>query len=187
MMIHDITAKTGKYKTRKRIGRGDGSGQGGTAGRGHKGAASRSGWRKSVKYEGGQMPLIMRMPKRGFSNVQWRDEYHVINVRDLEEKLDNGATVDAAMLVEAGIIRDINLPVKVLGDGDLTKQFKISAAKFSKSAIEKIEKAGGSATVIEKVKWSRSTSPDGWKKQRRAAAESKAAAKNPEAKKTKKK
>lgn len=173
MMIHDITSQVGKYKATKRLGRGDGSGQGGTAGRGHKGARSRSGWKKSVKYEGGQMPLMMRMPKRGFSNFKWQNEFHIVNLAELEAKLDNNATVDAAALVEAGIIRDISMPVKVLGNGDLTKSFKVTAAKFSKTAAEKIEKAGGTVTVIEQSKWTRSASPDGWKKQRRESAEAK--------------
>lgn len=187
MMIHDITSKTGKYKARKRVGRGEGSGQGGTAGRGHKGAGSRAGYTKGIKHEGGQMPLIMRIPKRGFSNVNYRTEFHIVNLRDLEERLDSGATVDAASLAEAGLIRDISRPVKVLGDGDLTKKFTITAAKFSKTALEKIEKAGGSVTVIEKIAWSRASSPDGWKRQRRNAAEAKYGAVKAAAKNAKKK
>jgi ribosomal protein L15 len=129
---------------------------------------------------------MMRMPKRGFSNYKWQNEYHVVNLGELEQKLDNNATVDAALLVEAGIIRDISLPVKVLGDGELTKKLKITAAKFSRSAIEKIEKAGGVATVVEKAEWSRATAPAGWKKQRRDAAEAKHGASKSAARTTKK-
>jgi len=158
MMIHDITAKVGKHKSRKRIGRGEASGQGGTAGRGHKGAKSRSGYKRRPAFEGGQMPLTRRMPKIGFSNAKFRNQYHVVNIRLLEDRLDDGATVDAAMLVDKGIIRDTELPVKVLGDGELTKKLTVTAAKFTRSAREKIEKAGGSVNVVERKKWVRDRS-----------------------------
>ena len=154
MMIHEITEKVGKHRLRKRIGRGRGSGQGKTSGRGHKGAASRSGWTRRPGFEGGQMPLVRRMPKRGFTNVQFRTLYAIVNVQTLEERFEKGAKIDAASLFEAGIIRD-KLPLKVLGHGELTKKFDITAAKFSASAKEKIEAAGGSVTEIIKRKWRR--------------------------------
>lgn len=153
-MIHEITEKVGKHRSRKRIGRGHGSGHGKTSGRGHKGAASRSGWTRRPGFEGGQMPLVRRMPKRGFTNVQFRTLYAIVNVQTLQERCEKGAKVDAASLFEAGIIRD-NLPLKVLGHGELTKKLDITAAKFSASAKEKIQAAGGSITEIVKRKWRR--------------------------------
>ena len=154
MMIHEITEKVGKHRLRKRIGRGHGSGHGKTSGRGHKGAASRSGWTRRPGFEGGQMPLVRRMPKRGFTNVQFRTLYAIVNVQTLEERCKKGEKVDAASLFEAGIIRD-KLPLKVLGHGELTKKLDITAAKFSASAKEKIQAAGGSITEVVKKKWRR--------------------------------
>lgn len=155
MMIHDITSKVGKYKNRKRLGRGDGSGQGGTAGRGHKGAKSRAGFSYRPHYEGGQMPLFRRIPKRGFSNVQFATHYHIVNLKTLEACFEDGAEVTIDSLIEKRIVRDNSLPLKVLGEGDLTRKLNITAGRFSKSAKEKIEKAGGTATQIAKVKWTR--------------------------------
>ncbi|MHC4217178.1 MAG: 50S ribosomal protein L15 [Planctomycetota bacterium] len=156
MMIHEITKSVGKHRARKRVGRGESSGTGKTSGRGHKGAASRSGWKRRPGYEGGQMPLIRRIPKRGFSNVQFRTLYHVVNVRHLEARCDAGAAVTAQTLAEAGIIRDAKLPLKVLGDGDLSKKLDVTAARFSAAAKQKIEAAGGTVTVIVRKKWTRS-------------------------------
>ncbi len=146
MMIHEITEKVGRYKSRKRIGRGEGSGHGGTAGRGHKGAGSRAGFSRRASYEGGQLPWFQRFPKRGFSNSAFRKNYHVVNLKVLEERFEGGDTIDSASLASHGIIRDTNLPLKVLGEGELTKKFTITAAKFSASARKKIEGAGGTAT-----------------------------------------
>jgi large subunit ribosomal protein L15 len=159
MMIHEITKSVGKHRARKRIGRGEASGHGKTSGRGHKGAASRSGWTRRPGYEGGQMPLIRRMPKRGFSNVQFRTLYHVVNVRHLQARCDDGAAVTPQTLAEAGVIRDTKLPVKILGDGDLSKKLDVTAARFSAAAKQKIEAAGGTVTVVAKVKWTRSFPP----------------------------
>lgn len=147
MMIHDVTEKAGKYKKRKRVGRGPGSGRGKTCGRGHKGAGSRSGFSHRGSFEGGQMPLFRRVPKRGFSNVQFRTEYAIINVKALDARFNDGDEVTADTLVQAGLIRSTKLPVKVLGEGDTSKKLKVTAAKFSAAAREKIEKAGGSVTV----------------------------------------
>ena len=155
MMIHEITEKAGKYKARKRIGRGHGSGSGKTSGRGHKGAASRSGYSRRPAFEGGQMQYFRRIPKRGFSNADFRTVYHIVNLAALEERFKKGADVDATALVEAGLIRNFNNPVKILGNGDLTIALQVTADKFSASAVKKIESAGGSVTVIEKKKWKR--------------------------------
>ncbi|MBC22405.1 MAG: 50S ribosomal protein L15 [Phycisphaerae bacterium] len=146
MMIHEVTEKVGKAKRRKRIGRGEGSGYGGTSGRGHKGARSRAGWKSRASHEGGQMPYVQRFPKRGFTNARFRKLFHVVNIKVIEERFENGAQVDAASLAEAGIIRDAKRPVKVLGEGELTKKFNVTAAKFSASARNKIEAAGGTVT-----------------------------------------
>ncbi|MCH2161423.1 MAG: 50S ribosomal protein L15 [Phycisphaerales bacterium] len=146
MMIHDITEKVGRHKQRKRIGRGEGSGYGGTSGRGHKGAKSRAGYKRRAGYEGGQRPFFQRFPKRGFSNIRFRKLYHVVNLKVLEERCDADATIDVASLAAMGIVRDTNLPLKILGEGDLTKKFEIKAAKFSGTARQKIEGAGGTAT-----------------------------------------
>jgi large subunit ribosomal protein L15 len=156
MMIHEITDKVGRYPARKRVGRGEASGSGKTSGRGHKGAGSRSGNSYRPYFEGGQMPFARRMPKRGFSNVQFATQYHVVNLKSLEARLSDGAEVTPESLAEAGLIRDTSLPVKVLGQGDLSKKLMVTAAKFSASARAKIEAAGGS--VVEaggRIKWSR--------------------------------
>jgi large subunit ribosomal protein L15 len=155
MMIHEITEKTGKYKSRKRIGRGHGSGSGKTSGRGHKGAGSRSGYSRRPAFEGGQMQYFRRIPKRGFTNADFRTVYHIVNLAAIAERFKKGATVDATTLVEAGIIRNFKNPVKILGDGELSIAVNVTADKFSASAVQKIEAAGGSVTVIEKKKWKR--------------------------------
>ncbi len=152
MMIHEITAKVGRHKKAKRLGRGIGSGQGKTCGRGHKGAGSRSGWSGSIRAsrEGGQMPFFRRIGKRGFSNARFKKHFAIVNVKALEVRFDHGAQVNPASLVEAGLIPNTALPVKVLGQGDLTKKLSVTAAAFSRTAAEKITHAGGSAQVAEK-------------------------------------
>ncbi len=147
MDLANILKAGGRRRPRKRLGRGIGSGQGKTAGRGHKGAGSRAGFRRRALSEGGQMPVFRRVPKRGFSNVQFRTEYSVVNVSDLEARFEAGARVSAMALVEAGLIRNTRLPVKVLGDGDLTKRLVVEAVKFSQSAAAKIVAAGGEAVT----------------------------------------
>ena len=146
MRIHELKKPEGSTKAPKRIGRGQGTGQGTTAGRGMNGQNSRSGGGVRLGFEGGQMPLYRRLPKRGFNN-KWAKEYAEINVKDLN-KFDDGATVDAAALMEKGIVKKVLDGVKVLGNGELEKKLTVKAAKFSKSAAEKIEKAGGKAEVI---------------------------------------
>jgi large subunit ribosomal protein L15 len=155
MMIHEITEKIGRYKARKRVGRGQGSGHGKTAGRGHKGAGSRAGYTRRPYFEGGQMPFVRRIPKRGFSNARFRRLFHIVNVKALEARFDDGAELDAAVLAEAGIIRDTKLPLKVLGEGEVSKKFNVTAVKFSASAKAKIEAVGGTVREIAPTKWER--------------------------------
>ena len=149
MKLNQIADNAGARKRRMRVGRGIGSGKGKTAGRGTKGAGSRSGWNGSIRAsrEGGQTPFFRRIAKRGFSNVNFRTEYAVVNLRTLETLFKNGDTVTPEALVKTGLIANTSAPLKVLGEGDLTKKLSVTAAAFSKSAKEKIEKAGGSVTV----------------------------------------
>ncbi len=146
MMIHEITEKVGRHKRRKRIGRGPGSGTGKTAGRGHKGYGSRSG--NSNPHNGGGTPLFKMLPKRGFSNAMFKKHYAVVNLSAIDARFEDGSEVNPEMLVKHGLIRDTKLPVKVLGSGETSKKLTVSAAKFSKSAEEKIKGAGGSVTVL---------------------------------------
>ena len=173
MMIHEITKQVGRYKDRKRIGRGHGSGHGKTAGRGHKGARSRAGWTNRAYFEGGQMPITRRIPKRGFSNKMFRTDYNIVNLGALEANFESGAEVTADTLANAGLLRDLDRPVKILGNGELTKSLNVTADKFSGSAKSKIESAGGSITVVERKKWRRQPGPG---KKRRLREEKAAAA-----------
>ncbi len=149
MMIHEITVKVGRHRKAKRIGRGVGSGSGKTSGRGHKGAGSRAGATGSIRAsrEGGQMPFFRRIPKRGFSNARYKKHFAVINIKALQSRFEDGAQVNADELVRVGLIPDTKLPVKVLGEGELTKKLSVVAAAFSKMAMEKIAGAGGSAQL----------------------------------------
>jgi large subunit ribosomal protein L15 len=147
MELHDLHPAPGAKKSRKRIGRGPGSGSGKTAGRGHKGQKSRSGYSRRYGFEGGQMPLVRRIPKRGFFNI-FRVEYQVVNLRDLDRVFSDGDTVSVEMLVEKGLVRGGKRLIKVLGDGDLSKKLSVKAHKFSASARAGIEKAGGSCEVV---------------------------------------
>ena len=155
MMIHDITSKVGRHTARKRIGRGHGSGHGKTSGRGHKGAGSRSGCSRRAYFEGGQMSWTRRIPKRGFTNAAFKKRYHVVNISLLEERVEDGADVTVEVLAHLGLVRDASLPLKVLGDGEITKKFNVTAAKLSRSAVAKIEAAGGSVTEVPLKKWTR--------------------------------
>ncbi len=148
MKLHTLKPAEGSTKTRKRIGRGQGSGAAGTAGRGHNGAKSRSGYSKKVGFEGGQMPLQRRVPKFGFNNIN-RVEYKAINLSDLQnlqEKLSVD-TIDLDMLKTNGLIGKKDL-VKILGNGELKAKLSVTAHAFSKTAIAGIEKAGGSTTTL---------------------------------------
>jgi len=143
MRLHDLAPVPGSAKEKKRVGRGHGSGQGKTAGYGHKGQKARSG-AKGRAFEGGQRPLAQRIPKRGFNNI-FRTEYAIVNLGTLEEAFEAGAVVDAGALVESGILKKTLAGVKILGDGKLTKALTVKAAKFSASAKAAIEAAGGTA------------------------------------------
>ena len=146
MKLHELKPAEGATSARKRLGRGIGSGLGKTSGKGHKGAKARSGGGKRPGFEGGQMPLTMRLPKRGFTN-NFRKEYVAINVSRLEV-FDDGATVTPVELIEKGIIKKIGDGVKIMGDGELTKKLTVLASKFTATAKEKIEAVGGKAEVI---------------------------------------
>jgi len=147
MNINDVNRGVTRHKSRKRLGRGIGSGQGKTGGRGHKGAQSRPSWSSSAVFEGGQMPLSRRIPKRGFTN-KFALTVAEVNVGQLNELFQAGAEVTVAALTEARVLRGAFDVLKVLGDGELDKALKVSAHRFSKSALEKIQKAGGEAIVL---------------------------------------
>ena len=150
MKLHELSDRPGARKKRSRIGRGIGSGTGKTGGRGGKGQTARSGVR--IKgFEGGQMPLHRRLPKRGFTNI-FKKEYAIVNLGSLERL--EGNSFDPASLIAAGVIHKVKDGLKILGTGDLTRKITVKAHLFSKSAQEKIEKAGGAAEVIERPKHS---------------------------------
>ena len=146
MKLQELRAVEGATRAPKRKGRGTGTGNGTTAGRGMNGQRSRSGGRVRPGFEGGQMPLYRRIPKRGFTNI-WGTEYAVLNVSDLN-KFEAGATVTPEAIKEAGLVKQVKDGIKILGNGDLEKNLTVQAHKFSKTAIEKIESAGGKAEVI---------------------------------------
>lgn len=141
LSLSNLSPQEGSRKPRKRVGRGHGTGHGKTSGRGHKGFKARSGSGVKMGFEGGQMPLQRRLPKRGFHNI-FKKEYAVVNVRELD-KLDAGSRVDRDLLVSAGLVRAKDLFVKLLGDGDVSKKFIIAVDSVSQSARAKIEQAGG--------------------------------------------
>ncbi len=144
MKLHDLKPDPGSKRKRRRVGRGIAAGKGKTAGRGHKGQGARSGGGKGPYFEGGQLPLVRRLPfKRGFTNI-FAINYQEVNVDMLEARFDDGALVDGASLAAVGLVRDADEPIKVLGRGDLGKRLEVHANKFTKSAAEKIESAGGS-------------------------------------------
>mgnify|MGYP001225556094 FL=1 len=147
MQLHEIKPGPGARKRAKRVGRGIGSGHGKTSGRGQKGQHSRSGGAKGPYFEGGQMPLQRRLPKRGFNNARFAKVYNVVNVSDLA-RFDAGSVVDIEALKAAGLVRRPLDGVKILGDGDINVNLTVRAHAFSKSAVEKIEAAGGKAEVI---------------------------------------
>jgi large subunit ribosomal protein L15 len=145
MRLEELKPAAGATKKSKRVGRGPGSGNGKTAGKGHKGQKARSGGVKGAGFEGGQMPLQRRIPKRGFTNI-FRKEYAVVNLKDLDASGTD--TVTPETLIQKGLIKDIKAGLKVLGAGEVKAKLTVRAHKFSKSAIEKIQAAGGKAEVI---------------------------------------
>lgn len=146
MKLHELKPTDGARKDKVRVGRGTGSGSGKTSGRGHKGQKARSGGGVRPGFEGGQMPIYRRLPKRGFKNV-WRKEFAEVNVEVLN-LFDDGTEVDAVVLIEAGILKNVLDGVRILGNGSLTKKLTVKAQGFTKSAKEKIEAVGGSAEVV---------------------------------------
>lgn len=146
MKLHELGPAAGSTTAPKRLGRGVGSGLGKTSGKGHKGAKARSGGGKRPGFEGGQMPLTMRLPKRGFTNI-FRKEYVAINV-DRLEIFEDGMVVTPVELIQYGVIKNVEDGVKILGNGEITKKLTVQANKFSESAKQKIEAAGGKAEVI---------------------------------------
>ena len=147
MKIHDVHQGICKNRRKKRLGRGTGSGLGKTSGRGHKGYFSRSGSSQHIAFQGGAMPMFRRIPKRGFNN-KWALKVGEVNIRDLEAAFSAGDEVNAEVLKAKNLAAYRYDVLKILGDGDLTKSLKVSAHRFSKSAKEKIEKAGGEAIVL---------------------------------------
>ena len=147
MKLNSIHPAEGATKARKRVGRGPGSGTGKTAGRGENGQKSRSGYSRKAGFEGGQLPLYRRLPKRGFTNARFKVEYAVINLDDLN-KFEDGAVVTPELLKEMGLLKNQLDGVKVLGNGTLDKKLTVKAHKFSASALAAIEKSGGKAEVI---------------------------------------
>ena len=148
--LNNLHPAKGSTHKKKRIGRGPGSGTGKTAGKGNKGQKSRSGYSRKIGFEGGQMPLQRRLPKRGFTNI-FKKQWLEISLAKLEESFNAGDEVTLEILHERGLIKKAKHDLVILGNGDITKALKISAHRFTKSAKEKIEKAGGSITEITKV------------------------------------
>jgi large subunit ribosomal protein L15 len=146
MKLHEMKPADGSRKTRKRIGRGIGSGSGKTSGRGHDGQNARSGGGVRLGFEGGQIPLFQRLPKRGFTNIN-RKEYAIVNL-DVLNRFDEGTEVTPELLIETGIVSNEKSGIKILGNGILEKKITVKAHKFSASAKEAIEKAGGQVEVI---------------------------------------
>jgi len=150
MDLSTLAPARGATKKRKRVGRGPGSGHGKTSGKGHKGRGARSGGNTPPGYEGGQMPLQRRLPKRGFRNP-FREEFNIVNLGQLEDRFEAGSVVDPDRLHAAGLVRRNGLGVKVLADGQLTKALTIKAHKFSGPARQKIESAGGTVEVVTRA------------------------------------
>lgn len=147
MKLHTLAPNEGATKERKRLGRGVGSGTGKTSGKGHKGQNARSGGGVRPGFEGGQLPLFRRLPKRGFNNYEFRTEYAVVNVGDLNDFKD-GSVIELKNLKESGLVKKEKDGIKILGSGELTKKLTVKANKFSSTAKEKIENAGGKIEVI---------------------------------------
>ncbi len=150
MRLHDLKPNTGAKHRRKRLGCGESSGHGKTSGKGHKGQKARSGGSIRPGFEGGQMPLFRRLPKRGFNNAAFKTVFGIVNLDDLEKRFESGAAINEKLLRGAGLVRGKLDGIKVLGRGELTKAFHVEADAISASAKEKIEKLGGSVTMSTK-------------------------------------
>ncbi len=151
MMLNQITSAAGAHKRRRRVGRGESSGLGKTAGRGHKGCQARSGGGVRPLTEGGQMPIFRRIPKRGFSNADFRQRFEIVNLAQLDRCFADGDTVSAAALRAARLVQDPNRPVKILAKGTLAKKLTVEAHAFSEKARQQIEQAGGTVKVVERL------------------------------------
>ena len=151
LSLNNLSPAKGSTHKKKRVGRGPGSGLGKTAGRGHKGQKSRSGYSRKIGFEGGQMPLQRRLPKRGFTNI-FKKKWLEVTLAKIEENFNAGEEITPEVLHERGLIKKAKHDLVILGNGELTKDLKVSAHRFTKSAKEKIEKAGGTATLIVKTK-----------------------------------
>jgi large subunit ribosomal protein L15 len=147
MANYTLTAPVGANKKKRIVGRGASSGRGTTAGRGNKGQQSRSGGKTYIGFEGGQMPLFRRIAHRGFSNYPFKKEFAIFNLWELEAKYENGEVVNRETLITKGLLKKAALPVKILGNGDITKKITVTVDKISASAKEKIEKAGGMVSI----------------------------------------
>ncbi len=152
MRLHTLSPNPGAKKRRKRLGIGESSGKGKTSGKGHKGQKARSGGSIRLGFEGGQMPIFRRLPKRGFNNASFKTVFGIVNLDDLEKKFEAGASVTEAALRESGLIRGKVHGVKVLGRGELSKKLSLEVDYITDSAREKIEKAGGTIAIREKKK-----------------------------------
>ena len=146
MKLDSLKPSKGSIKNKKRIGRGHGSGLGKTSGRGHKGSGQRSGNKRRAWFEGGQMPLARRLPRRGFTNI-FKEEIQIVNISDLI-RIEKNSEIDPVVLQENGLIRSSLKPVKILGKGDIDKKLDVTASSFSDSAKNKNEKAGGTVTIL---------------------------------------
>ena len=146
MKLDSLKPSKGSIKNKKRIGRGHGSGLGKTSGRGHKGSGQRSGNKRRAWFEGGQMPLARRLPRRGFTNI-FKEKVQIVNISDLI-RIEKNSEIDPVVLQENGLIRSSLKPVKILGKGDIDKKLDVTASSFSESAKNKIEKAGGTVTIL---------------------------------------
>jgi large subunit ribosomal protein L15 len=182
MRLHDLKPRPGAKHRRKRLGSGESSGHGKTSGRGGKGQSARSGSSIRIGFEGGQMPLIRRLPKRGFNNAAFTTRYLPVNLESLNQ-FDNGATVDEAAFRNAGLANGKSDGIKILGDGDLKKKLTVRAHAFSKSAKEKIEGQGGSCELIAAAKTAAAAPASKAGEKANPAAEAAAAPKQPKAKK----
>jgi large subunit ribosomal protein L15 len=148
MKLHELRPAPGSTKTKKRVGRGSGSGLGTTAGKGHKGQKARSGGQTKPGFEGGQMPLTRRLPKRGFNNSMFAVCYEIVNLNQIEEKFNNGDVVNRETLVEKGLVKGNKDGIKILGNGDITKKLTVEADKISASAEKKIKDIGGQVRIL---------------------------------------
>lgn len=146
MRLHEIISSNGGNRSKRRLGKGEGGGHGKTCGRGHKGGKARSGYSVQPGFEGGQMPMYRRLPQRGFSNFKFHKNFAVVNLSDLEKV--EASEIDRESLVKAGLVRDNQLPLKVLGNGEISRAVKVKADAFSASAKSKIEAAGGEALSV---------------------------------------